>query len=477
MSIILLEVCFEREVTMSIRKKGNRFELSYRIPGQKKPCFERFLTEAEAKFRESQINLWRSQGELTLEKASDKMTVSELLDIYVRDYGTVKWGDSYYSMSIHRIEHYIKPYIGNLPIDTLSVHQLEKYYTSLLSCPAVVTAGKKDEGKCVSISVIEKCHALIRSALNQAVRWGFIETNVAELAMTPKKQKNTRSVWSRKEALKALDACTNPTLKLLIKLSLACSLRIGEELGLQWCDVHFSDVKNESYIDVRQELKRCDKKALKDTKSEELGRIFLKFPNLREDAKSLLVLKLLKTESSKRNVLIAESVANELRELKKAQQAQKDELGALYQDYDLVFAQSNGRPFEAHTVETWLAELCKSSGVTPVVFHSLRHLSVSIKLELTHGDIKSVQSDTGHSQANMVTDVYAHTFNENRKKNAQLMDDYFFCQKESPVPQPDPSAPQLTPGMVEALQNNPYLFGLVQSMAEANNKNSSPIGS
>ena len=69
----------------------------------------------------------------------------------------------------------------------------------------------------------------------------------------------------------------------------------------------------------------------------------------------------------------------------------------------------------------------------------------------------------------MVTDVYAHTFDENRKKNAQLMEDYFFCPKESPVPQPDPSVPQLTPGMLKVLQNNPNLFALVQSMSEANN--------
>lgn len=462
---------------MSIRKKGKQYELSYRIPGQKKPRYERFLTEAEAKFRESQINLWRSQGELTLEKASEKMTVSELMDIYVRDFGTTQWADSYYTDSTKRIEHYIKPYIGNLPIDTLSVHQLEKYYNQLLSSPAVVTPGKKDEGKCVGLSVIEKCHALIRSALNQAVRWGFIETNVASMAKTPKSPKKEKTVWSKEEALTALEASTNPTLNLLIKLSIACTMRIGEELGLQWSCVHFSDIKNESYIDIRQELKRCDKEALKATKSEELGRIFLKFPNIKANAKSLLALKLLKTESSRRHVYIAESVANELRELKKAQQAQKDELGALYQDYDLVFAQNNGRPYEAHTIESWVTKLCNSSSVTSAEFHSLRHLSTSLKLEFTHGDIKSVQSDTGHSQANMVTDVYAHTFNENRKKNAQLMEENFFCLKESPVPQPDPSAPPLTQKMVETLQNNPYLFGLVQSMAEANNKNSSPIGS
>lgn len=36
-------------------------------------------------------------------------------------------------------------------------------------------------------------------------------------------------------------------------------------------------------------------------------------------------------------------------------------------------------------------------------FHSLRHLSTKYKLKLTQGDIKSVQGDTGHAEAQMVT--------------------------------------------------------------------------
>ena len=61
-----------------------------------------------------------------------------------------------------------------------------------------------------------------------------------------------------------------------------------------------------------------------------------------------------------------------------------------------------------------------------MVFHSLRHLSTSMKLQLSGGDIKAVQGDTGHSQSNMVTDVYSHTFDENRKRIADQMESAFF---------------------------------------------------
>ncbi len=46
-----------------------------------------------------------------------------------------------------------------------------------------------------------------------------------------------------------------------------------------------------------------------------------------------------------------------------------------------------------------------------MVFHSLRHTSVTYKLKLSGGDIKAVQGDSGHAQADMVTEVYGHIRN------------------------------------------------------------------
>ena len=66
----------------------------------------------------------------------------------------------------------------------------------------------------------------------------------------------------------------------------------------------------------------------------------------------------------------------------------------------------------------------------PVVFHSLRHSSTSLKLKLSKGNIKAVQGDTGHAEARMVTDTYAHSFDEDRKLIAQEMDSEFFRKAE-----------------------------------------------
>ena len=42
--------------------------------------------------------------------------------------------------------------------------------------------------------------------------------------------------------IQALEHCTDPKLAIAIHLSFACSLRLGEVLGLRWKDVAISDM-------------------------------------------------------------------------------------------------------------------------------------------------------------------------------------------------------------------------------------------
>ena len=55
-----------------------------------------------------------------------------------------------------------------------------------------------------------------------------------------------------------------------------------------------------------------------------------------------------------------------------------------------------------------MQKVIDEQGLPDVVFHSLRHTSVTYKLKLSGGDIKVVQGDSGHAQADMVTEVYGH---------------------------------------------------------------------
>ena len=68
-----------------------------------------------------------------------------------------------------------------------------------------------------------------------------------------------------------------------------------------------------------------------------------------------------------------------------------------------------------------LKKLIKEHDLPPIVFHSLRHTSVTYKLKLKGGDVKAVQGDSGHAQVSMVTAVYSHIRDNDRKKNAELI--------------------------------------------------------
>ena len=99
----------------------------------------------------------------------------------------------------------------------------------------------------------------------------------------------------------------------------------------------------------------------------------------------------------------------------------KELLGNEYQDYDLVVALANGRPCEDRIILKSFEKLREKAGLPKVVFHSLRHSSTTYKLKLNHGDLKATQGDTGHAQIDMITSVYAHILDEDRKVNARSL--------------------------------------------------------
>ena len=108
---------------------------------------------------------------------------------------------------------------------------------------------------------------------------------------------------------------------------------------------------------------------------------------------------------------------------KKEQDFIKEALGSEYQDYNLVMAGPVGFPIESSAIEASFNRLIEENDLPKVVFHSLRHSSITYKLKLNGGDVKAVQGDSGHSQTSMVTDVYSHILDDDRRINAQLFEE------------------------------------------------------
>ena len=321
-------------------------------------------------------------------------------------------------------------YLGDVLLTELTPRDLDIFYDGLQDKPAVILKGHRKTEARISPSVIERIHVLLRSALNMAVRWSYIPTNPAEHVSPPEYRRQERAVWSAGEALYALDCCTDPILRLAMLLALGCSMRVGEILGLQWDHVFCEKEDIEAglaRVRIDRELKRCKADALQALECRGRSKLIFRFPDWKQTGSSTaLVLKEPKTASSVRTVYLAKTVALALQQERVRQNSVKTLVGEGYQDFGLVLAHDDGRPFEERQIMDKLRLLESSNDLKPVVFHSLRHCSTSVKLQLSGGDIKVVQGDTGHAQSRMVTDLYAHIDNVDRRQLAQKLEDGFF---------------------------------------------------
>ena len=99
--------------------------------------------------------------------------------------------------------------------------------------------------------------------------------------------------------------------------------------------------------------------------------------------------------------------------------------------------------------------------------------SGTYKLKLNGGDIKAVQGDSGHAQVSMVTDVYSHILDDDRKKNAELFEEAFY-EKKNLDPQMHPNTAENTVTVPEGVDaellakvlNNPEMAALLASLAK-----------
>lgn len=126
----------------------------------------------------------------------------------------------------------------------------------------------------------------------------------------------------------------------------------------------------------------------------------------------------------------------------------------------------NGRPCESRIIEKDFLALKEKAGLPNVVFHSLRHSSTTYKLKLNHGDLKATQGDTGHAEIDMITKVYAHILDEDRKINAQKFETAFYSNPDLKNVKP-PEQPQTSIDLavlVEQLQKSPELASALKQL-------------
>lgn len=453
----------------SIVKRKKRFSVVYNYndeSGKKHQRWETFDTQAEAKRRKKEIEYEQEKGRFVVPTSR---TVRELLEEYVSIYGVNTWAMSTYEARRSLIFNYINPIIGDMKLSEINTKTLDQYYQSLLKVKTVSISRRKANQLYLTPHTVREIHKLLRNAFNQAVKWELMSKNPTLNTTLPKEKKNTRDIWNAETLFHALEVCQDDTLSLALNLAFSCSLRMGEMLALTWDCIDISEKSIENgtaYIFVEKELQRVNRQALEQLNGKD---VLMKFPNLLSSTHTVLVLKTPKTASSVRKIFLPKTVARMLVKRKEETEELKQLFGDEYNDYNLVFAHSNGRPMESQIINRALQRLISDHNLPKVVFHSLRHSSITYKLKLNGGDVKAVQGDSGHSQVKMVTDVYSHILDEDRRINAQRFEEEFYSKQnpeEVPESREELKADAEGQALLLKLLSNPETAALLKSLAK-----------
>lgn len=395
----------------SIVNRGKTFSVVYTYydqTGKRKQKWETYKTLAQAESRKKQIE---RNINLILKNIT---TVKDLCNEYIESYGKMKWSYTTYDGNCSLINRYILPHIGSCKLSDLNARLINKFYQTLL---CEYSGRSKYKKSFVSPSTIIEINKLLKSIIRQANLWEVMDRNPMLGVVLPKVIEKKTVFLSSDQISYLIQQCDNDTLSLIIQIAFACSLRKGEILGLTWDDIDFEA----SSITVIKELIRIKCSALEDLGTREIIHMFTKSnPN----NKTVLVLKTPKTTSSVRTVYIPNTLLEKLSLFKLKQNTSTPS------PYNLIFTSNTGNPMDERSVTEMFKRYLIYCDLPLVVFHSLRHSSIMYKLELTNGNIKTVQGDSGHAESKMILDTYSHIIDKNRSNTAKIFEDKFYSSNK-----------------------------------------------
>lgn len=288
------------------------------------------------------------------------------------------------------IDLYLVPSFGKLRLEQLTPMVVQRW----------LTGHKVEHGARRRITL---AHATLRSALADAQRLQLVTINAAGLVKVP--QPTTRPIvpLTVEQAAAFLKTTGTHRLGSLFSVALASGLRLGEATGLRWDDVNLETGE----IQVRQQLQRVGKK---------------------------LVLQELKTEKSRRTLVLPDVCVQALKLHRTRQLEERLKAGAHWIDTGLVFAtyarrgagRKVGAPLAPRNVLRLLHDLLRVTEpkIAPFRFHDLRHSAASL-LIAAGVPLVEVSMLLGHSELRVTADLYSHLQKQTAARAAQHMDAIF----------------------------------------------------
>ena len=150
------------------------------------------------------------------------VTVGQLLERWVQ-HRRPGWEDrspGQPDATLARIRNHITPHIGDVALDRLRPVDVDHLYGVWR------TAGMAE-------STVRRMHAILHSALTQAVRWDLIVSNPADRIEAPKPRKARRQA-PPDDVLVAIIAAAGPDMVCYLRLAAVTGARRGQMVALRW---------------------------------------------------------------------------------------------------------------------------------------------------------------------------------------------------------------------------------------------------
>src|SRR5215469_2568658 len=327
------------------------------------------------------VELLKSQHDGSYVEPS-KLTVAEHVRARVKQWEAngdigAKTAERYREMT----ERQIVPYLGAKLVQKLKPADVEAWHSTLKA------KGRKGGTGGLARKTIVHCHAVLRKALNDALRNDLVTKNVAISQQPPRGTSREVTILTDDTMKALLEGLEGRVMQAPVLTALYTGLRRGELLALKWANV-----------DLDGKVLKV-KEALTETATE----IHVKTP---------------KTAKGFRNVTLPDVVVDILRRHLQQQLEQRMALGLGRPPADaLVFPRPDGTHQSPHDFSSAWGVVARSIGLPDVTFHALRHTHASQLID-AGVDIVVISRRLGHASPNVTLGIYAHMFRKSDDKAA-----------------------------------------------------------
>lgn len=257
------------------------------------------------------------------------------------------------------LDHHIIPELGRARLADLGPPQVQQWLTRL---------DAKGLGPWARI----KAHAVLRAALNDALRWKRVTLNAAALVKAPPLPTRAPVILTPDQARDLLARVGGTAMEAILHLALYGALRQGEILALRWRDVGLTA----GIVTVSATLTR--------------GKDRHRAPP--------------KTERSRRRVPLAAPTLTALRAHRQREQRAGRFPAA---DAFLFVEPRTGAPLGAGKLGVAWRDLLAGAGLPPMHFHDLRHCALSY-MHAAGVPVGTIQAIAGHASPLTTLGVYVN---------------------------------------------------------------------